>query len=130
MRLYTIHYRTFGLNPEKNLVVIKEGFSWLGFLFSGFWALAHGLWIAAAILFLGYGIITGVLMLFDAGPTVQLATNLGYSVIVGFLANDLRRWTLERHDYDLVSVVSGTGNDDAVRRFLNSDPEKAAAVYS
>jgi hypothetical protein len=130
MRLYTVHYRAFGLNPEKNLVVIKEGFSWLGFLFSGFWALAHGLWLTAAALFLGYGVITGVLMLFDASPTIQLATNLGCSVIIGFLANDLRRWTLERHDYDLVSVVSGTGIDDASRRFLDRDPEKAAAVYS
>ncbi|MGY9002670.1 MAG: DUF2628 domain-containing protein [Rhodospirillales bacterium] len=111
MRLYTVHYRAFGLNPEKNLVVIKEGFSWLA-------------------LFLGYGVITGVLMLFDASPTIQLATNLGCSVIIGFLANDLRRWTLERHDYDLVSVVSGTGIDDASRRFLDRDPEKAAAVYS
>ena len=87
MGLYTVHYRAFGLNPEKNLVVIKEGFSWLGFLFSGFWALAHGLWLTAAALFLGYGVITGVLMLFDASPTIQLATNLGYSVIIGFLAN-------------------------------------------
>ena len=130
MRLYTVHYRAFGLNPKNNLVLIREGFSWAGFFFSGFWALAHGLWIIAAALFIGYGIITGSLILFDVGQALQIAVNLGYSVLIGFLANDLHRWSLERQDFDLVNIVSGASMDDATRRFLDFNPEKTAAVYS
>ncbi|MBT3766677.1 MAG: DUF2628 domain-containing protein [Rhodospirillaceae bacterium] len=130
MRLYTVHFRPYGLNPEKNLVLIKEGFSWLGFFFSGFWALAHGLWIAAGGLFVGSGVLIGILVLIEPTPITELAISLGYAVLIGFIANDLHRWTLERQDYDLVGVVSGAGIDEAEQRFLDNEPEKAAAVYS
>lgn len=130
MRLYTVHFRLYGLNPEQNLVLIKEGFSWLGFVFSGFWALAHGLWFAAAGLFVGYGILMGIVFLVEPGPVTEWAAGLGYATVVGFIANDLRRWTLEQRDYDLVGVVSGAGIDEAEKRFLDNEPEKAAAVYS
>jgi hypothetical protein len=130
MRLYTVHFRPYGLNPEQNLVLIKEGFSWLGFIFSGFWALAHGMWVAAAGMFVGSGVLMGILVLTEPAPITELALSLGYAVLIGFIANDLRRWTLERQDYDLVGVVSGDGIDEAERRFLDNEPEKAAAVYS
>ena len=130
MRLYTVHFRPYGLNPEQNLVLIKEGFSWLGFIFSGFWALAHGLWIAAGGLFVGSGVLIGILVLIEPTPITELAISLGYAVLIGFIANDLHRWTLERQDYDLVGVVSGAGIDEAEQRFLDNEPEKAAAVYS
>ena len=130
MRLYTVHFRPYGLNPEQNLVLIKEGFSWLGFFFSGFWALAHGLWIAAGGLFVGSGVLIGILVLIEPTPITELAISLGYAVLIGFIANDLHRWTLERQDYDLVGVVSGAGIDEAEQRFLDNEPEKAAAVYS
>ena len=130
MRLYTVHFRPYGHNPEQNLVLIKEGFSWLGFFFSGFWALAHGLWIAAGGLFVGSGVLIGILVLIEPTPITELAISLGYAVLIGFIANDLHRWTLERQDYDLVGVVSGAGIDEAEQRFLDNEPEKAAAVYS
>lgn len=111
-------------------MLIKEGFSWLGFIFSGFWALAHGMWVAAAGMFVGSGVLMGILVLTEPAPITELALSLGYAVLIGFIANDLRRWTLERQDYDLVGVVSGDGIDEAERRFLDNEPEKAAAVYS
>jgi hypothetical protein len=101
-----------------------------GILFSGFWALAHGLWVVAVGLFVGSGVLMGFLMLTEPAPITELAISLGYAVLIGFIANDLRRWTLEKRDYDLVGVVSGAGIDGAERRFLDNEPEKAAAVYS
>jgi hypothetical protein len=54
MRLYTVHFRLYGLNPEQNLVLIKEGFSWLGFFFPGFgpWRMDCGSWRSACLLVL------------------------------------------------------------------------------
>jgi len=81
-------------------------------------------------LFVGSGVLMGFLMLTEPAPITELAISLGYAVLIGFIANDLRRWTLEKRDYDLVGVVSGAGIDGAERRFLDNEPEKAAAVYS
>ncbi|MBI2584926.1 MAG: DUF2628 domain-containing protein, partial [Rhodospirillales bacterium] len=34
MRLYSVHLRRHGLDPDRDLVLVKEGFSWPAFLLS------------------------------------------------------------------------------------------------
>ena len=38
-------------HPNKVPVAVKQGFSWPGFFFGGFWALLKGLWVHAIILY-------------------------------------------------------------------------------
>ena len=47
MRLYSVHLRRHGLDPDRDIVLVKEGFSWPALLFSFLWALRHQLWLAA-----------------------------------------------------------------------------------
>ena len=52
MRLYSVHLRRHGLDPDRDSVLGKEGFSWPALLFSFLWALRHRLWLAAVAIFL------------------------------------------------------------------------------
>ena len=37
----SFHIRHSGLDPDRDVVLVKEGFSWPAFFFSGFWGLAN-----------------------------------------------------------------------------------------
>ena len=128
MRLYTVHLRRHGLDPHRDLVLVKEGFCWPAFLVSVFWALWHRLWLAALILLAlqaGLGLIVVVL---GPDPLSEAVLALGLALVVGFVAGDLRRWTLGRQGFVLASVVQGIDRETAERRYLDSEPSLAAEM--
>ncbi|HAD86887.1 MAG TPA: DUF2628 domain-containing protein, partial [Rhodospirillaceae bacterium] len=57
MRVFTVHIRRHALDPDKDVRLIKEGFSWPAFLFSFLWALWNRMWWTALGLFV---IVSGV----------------------------------------------------------------------
>lgn len=120
MRIYTVHYRPAA--ADDDLVLVKEGFCWPAFLFTTLWALWHRLWVVA----LGLAAVTAVIgvggALLGLGPVADAALSLGATLLVGFVANDLRRWTLMRRGFSDEGVVVGDGEDSALRRFLAHTP--------
>ena len=120
MRFYTVHLRRHGLDPDRDLVLVEEGFCWPAFLFSVVWALWYRLWLVALILVLAIVAIF-VLVVTVAGPA-----SAGLALVIGFVANDLRRWTLKRRGFVETGVVTGRDRDAAERRFLEGDPRLAA----
>ena len=120
MRLYTVHLRLHG--PGRDLVLVKEGFCWPAFFFSVLWALWHRLWLAAALIFAVQVVLSAGLALLGPDPVSQSAVSIGVAVIVGFLANDLRRWALGRRGYMEHGVVLGADVAAAERTFLESEP--------
>mgnify|MGYP002837300147 FL=1 len=118
MRTYSVHIRRHGLDFDRDVVVVKEGFSWPACLFNIFWALWHRHWLAAIALFmipLGIAIITNVIGLAPAGQT---ALSMGWSVIVGMLANDVRRYYLDRDGFVEDGITAGKSPDDALYDYL------------
>ena len=124
MRLYTVHLKRFGPAPDFHLV--KEGFSWPGFFLTAIWALWHRLWlIALALLAVSVVLNLGTAKL-GLDPAVRGVLSLGFAVTVGFVANDLRRWALERRGYAYERTVSGDNRESAERRFLDDAPDLAS----
>ena len=118
MRTYSVHIRRHGLDFDRDVVVVKEGFSWPACLFNIFWALWHRHWLAAIALFmipLGIAIITNVIGL---APVGQTALSMGWSVIVGMLANDVRRYYLVRDGFVEDGITAGKSPDDALYDYL------------
>ena len=118
MRTYSVHIRRHGLDFDRDVVVVKEGFSWPACLFNIFWALWHRYWLAAIALFmipLGIAIITNVIGL---APVGQTALSMGWSVIVGMLANDVRRYYLDRDGFVEDGITAGKSPDDALYDYL------------
>jgi hypothetical protein len=128
MRLYTVHVRRHGPNPDpdRDLKVVEEGFCWPAFFFSILWALWNGLWLVGLALLAAQAVVGGAVAALGLDPLSQVAVFLGLALIIGMLANDFRRWTLSRHGFDEAAVVAGGDADAALRRFLQNAPNLAA----
>jgi hypothetical protein len=126
MRVYTVHIRRPPLDPQRDIRLVKEGFSWPALLFSVFWALWHHLWLVAAGIFAAELALASILELLGADPATRAAVSVGFSVLLGVLGNDIRRWTLFRRGYLQVAVVTGDDRDTAERRFWDQRPTLAA----
>jgi hypothetical protein len=126
MRVYTVHMRRPALDPEADIRLVKEGFSWPAFFFSFVWALWCRLWLVAAGLLILEVAVGAVLSFLNDDWGTQAAVSLGTAVLIGVFANDLKRWTLFRRNYSEVAVVTGSGIDAAERRFWDQRPQLAA----
>ena len=94
MRVFTIHLRRTALSPDRDAVLIKEGFCWPAFFFGPFWALWHRMWFV----FLGICAVMILMAVAESAlhvdPVSYGAVSLGISVLIGFSGNDWRRTAL------------------------------------
>ena len=130
MNTYTVHLRRHGLDPERDVVLVKEGFSWLAFFLSFLWALWHQLWLAAALILAAHIAISVGIHYLRPDPLTQATVVLGVAAIIGYLANDYRQEKLAQLGFAVDAVVSGLNKDHALRRYLDTDPALAADFSS
>ena len=138
MRTYTIHEQpdpaADRVDRAEALVFIKDGFSWAAALFAPLWLLVHRLWWPL----LGYVVVSGAFQLAQLTMTFDkrwlgLAA-FALHVLIGFEADTLRRWSLQRRGWHTVGTVSGKTTDECERRFfdtwLPTQPILAAGAQS
>ncbi|MBB4577047.1 DUF2628 domain-containing protein [Rhizobium lentis] len=93
-----------GTNLDETRV-IRDGFTWLGFLFPWVWLLVHRLWLYAAAAFLLQA-IGGALMdepgLWPAGAAITLGVNL----LVGLEGQNLRIRNLAGHGWNEDALIA------------------------
>lgn len=128
MKIYTVHVRRQGLDPERDLVLVREGFSFWAFLFSFLWLLWNRLWLAAVVLIAVQVIIAGAVYWLSANEPAILVVDLFTSIIIGLIGHDLKRWKLAQTGFVEEGVVSGRNIDDATRRYLDDHPDLAYAM--
>ena len=126
MQLFSVHLRRHGLDPDRDLVLVKEGFSWPAFFLPLLFALWHRLWLMAAAVGAVLLAFAGLDRLLAPDPLSAAAVSVGFSTVAGLLANDLLRRRLDRRGFAFEDVVSGRDRDEALRRFLDNAPELAA----
>ncbi len=126
MKLYAVHLRRHGLDPDRDVVLVKEGFSWPAFVLSVMWALWHRLWLAAALFGLAHAVLGLGIYLARPDPVSQAVLSLGLAAIIGYLAADIRQHKLTRQGFAFAGIVGGADADQAYRRFLDSEPALAA----
>ena len=122
MRVFTIHLRQTALSPDRNAVLIKEGFCWPAALFGPFWALWHRMWFV----FLGVlavSILMGVVeAALSVDPMTYTAISIGVAALIGFCANDWRRTALTARGWNMAGLSAAADPDTALRRFLDLHP--------
>ena len=96
MKLYTVHVQKYGVDPEPDIRLIKEGFNGFAFVFSVLWALFKGYWLVAVGIFAVSVVISVIFGLIGLDLFGQAVVNIGFNILVGLYANDLARWTLSR----------------------------------
>lgn len=123
LRIYTVHDRSagrMGADREPDVALVREDFSWLAFIFTGFWFLAHRHWregiLVLLVLFALPGIVTAVGF---AKPIPSIVLIL-LAFSVGLFAQDLRRRALARVGYVPVGVVAGHDLREAEARYFES----------
>lgn len=125
MRIYTLHEPK---DPSLEVVPVKEGFNWLAFLFSPLWAIWHCLWLWGAGLLI-ISISVGWAMA-KVGWHVypQGVAFAALALIIGWTANDLRRFNLRRRGFDEVAVLLAENHDRAVELYLITDRKNTSAL--
>lgn len=134
MRVYTVHAPDERILKEtgdlgsyaERFVFVPERFSLLAMLFALPWLLVHRLWLAT----LGYIILliglSSAAAAIGLGEQVAGLLSLAVSVVLGFEAHNLRRWSLSRSGYRLVAVVSAPSLQDAEHKFFSQWLEETA----
>ncbi len=120
LRAYTLHTGADRAPP----LLLREGFCWGAFAFAPFWALRHGLWIAA----LAYVVIAAAVLMLAPGLPAFL-TLVGLHLLAGFEGRDLLRLRLARRGRPEQGVVLAQDDDTALWRALGqSDAARGAAL--
>lgn len=124
MLTYTVHEPSDPpadrIDRAERLVFIKEGFTWSAAFFGPLWLLAHRLWWAL----LGWGVLALGLQAAQKAAFVSETTAgfvaLGINLLLGFEADSLRRWTLQRRGWRMLGTVSGRNAEECERRFFEN----------
>ncbi len=128
MRIYSVHIRRGGLDPDRDIVLVKEGFSWPAALFAPLWALWRGLWASAVVILLSIGGVIALTTGLGMGSITAGWVLIGFMVVTGFLANDLCRGSLARRGFVLLDIVAAPNRDGAEHRFFDRNPAIATDV--
>jgi hypothetical protein len=126
--MYTVYVRHGGLDPDRDVALVKEGFCWPAFVFGPLWALTRKLWLAAFVFALVLGAIEYLVEATALDPVASAALMLGASAAFGWIGNDLRRRKLERQGFVFQGVVAGDDLDAAFKRFLDATPALARSL--
>ena len=127
MRIYTVHHRQEASGSLTGLgedaILVKEGFTWPGFLVPALWLLYKRMWIVLAF----YLAATAGLALLAQGAllpeTAVFVGNLAVNLLLGLEGNDLYRWTLARRRYREQAVVMGSDLVTAEQRYFEAVAE-------
>lgn len=134
MSIYTVYepplkVHESAANPER-FVFVRDGFSFWAFLLAPWWMLRHRLWLALT----GYVIVVIALLValrfVGASTTVSITVAALLSLLVGFEAATLRRFTLSRRGWKNVGIVVGDDLESAERRFFDAWVNKSWADQS
>ena len=132
MRLYTVHLRRAAdplFTPDMGAEFVREGFNYLAFVFTWLWALGAGLWIPAVFLFavdLAFALGLDAIGLDKNGT---FAITIGWHVIVGLFAEDIRRFNLKMRGFVMADVVAAENLSAAERRFFEHHPAMAKPAW-
>jgi hypothetical protein len=120
MPVYTVHAPGAAVNADEaaeRSEFVPEKFSWVALFFAPFWMLWHGLWLV----FLGWAVVEVGIALLGVYGSVAAASLLSplWSLFFALVANDLRRWTLDRRGYRLAGIVCGANRTEAEIRYFS-----------
>jgi hypothetical protein len=122
MRVYTVHTRPLSAEPDRDAVLVKEGFCWPAFFFSVLWALGHRMWFTAIGFLLAVVGAEAAALFLGLDPVTDFALGLGVAAAIGYVANDCRRAALRRRGFVAAGIAAAAGTEAALRRWFDLNP--------
>lgn len=122
MRSYLILTPPGGPDPDhRSTVVLKDGFSWAGFLLSWIWLFWHRLWLAGLVALaiqIGSGVLLQIAGLAPAGFLLGLALSL----LVGLEGRHYLSEALVRRGWILDTVIFAQDRQTAEEMYFSGLP--------
>jgi hypothetical protein len=129
MPTYTVHAppRQGAFDPER-VVFLRDGFHGWAFIAPALWLLVYRQWLAL----LAYVIVTLAIVValswLGGGTLAIVCAAICISLLVGFEAATIRRWTLGRRGWPMLGFVVGEDRDIAEQRFFARWAERPQPV--
>jgi hypothetical protein len=123
MRVFTIHLSQSALSPDRDAILIKEGFCWPAFFFGPFWALWHRMWFVCLGVFAVIILMAVAEAILRVDPMTYSAVSVGVAALIGFNGNDWRRTALSARGWQMSGLSAAADRDAAFRRFVDLHPE-------
>jgi hypothetical protein len=101
-------------------VFVRDKFSLWAFLFAPLWMLWRRLWIVLLLYIVVMAALQAGLWALGASSGVKFAVGLLVSLLIGFEASSLRRWTYARRNWISHGVVVADDEEAAERRFFDA----------
>jgi hypothetical protein len=117
LRVYSIHLPPPYSGKDQEPEALREGFSVTAFLLTVLWALAHRLWLRAALLVAIAAVLAVSGYMLGLNLAGQAIVTLGFMVWVGTEGNDWQRDALARRGWRDGGVIAADSDDAAIRRY-------------
>jgi hypothetical protein len=132
MSVYTVHApppkADESTSDPERFVFVRDGFYFWALLLTPLWMLRRRLWLVL----LGYIVVAAALhfglAFIGATAAVKASVMALLSLLVGFEAATLRRFTLSRRGWQNLGVVVGDDLDTAERRFYDAWVQDESSV--
>ncbi len=123
MKIYTVHKPIVSsqdpLDQADELIFVREGFSWFAFLLPLIWLIYQKLWVELVVYFIIVMLFQSLILYFGVGESLSLYFTLFINLIFGFESNNIRRWNLDRADYQMVGSVCGRNQKESEIKFFS-----------
>jgi hypothetical protein len=104
---------------DDRIVLVRDGFHFWAFAMTILWLIVHRLWWGLlGYIVLSFGVMATLSSLGISGGA-RLAVMLVLSLLVGFEASSLRRWSLSRGKWRQLDVIVAEDVESAERRFFD-----------
>ena len=118
MRLFSVHIQVWLAASGGEAQFVRQGFCWPAFFFPALWALANRLWFLAAALLSAQLALAALIAFLVADPATPIVLIASLRLIIGFSANDWRRWFLTRGGLVETAIVAAPDRLAAEHRFF------------
>jgi hypothetical protein len=132
MPTYTVHAPPANkgeIKPER-FVFVRDGFHAWAFIAPEVWLLAYRQWLALLLFLVSAGAVVDTLAWLGVGTAAVVAAGLCISLLVGFEAATIRRWTFARRGWAMLGFVVGDDLEEAERRFFARWAERPQPVQA
>jgi uncharacterized protein DUF2628 len=122
MPIYTVHApvaASMDVRATDRFTFVRDGFHFWAFALGFVWLAWHRLWLALIGWVVAIVVIDGALTLLGAGGITIFGVNVALSLLLGFEAATLQRWTLSRGNWRQLDIVVADDEESAERRFFD-----------
>lgn len=104
----------------ESLEFVKEGFSWAAMAITPIWMVANKLWLMLLFYLSAVALVQAGIWSFKFEQHVLSYALTALHLVIGYEADTLKRWTLERNGWSLLGSVNGRNHEACERRFLEN----------